>query len=111
MLVSGETAANVTVLVDGQPAPLTDGGGFSARVSLPPWPTDVEVVARDFVGNTARTVVSGVGVFDYRALPWIPIVAALVAVAGVVLYLRVPRRAAEPLPVDDDAVLEEVEPD
>lgn len=110
VIVTGATAPHASVLVDGRAAPLTEAGDFSARVSLPPWPTEVEVVAMDFVGNTTRAVVSGVGIFDYRGLPWIPIVALLVAVAGVVLYLRVPRPAEAP-PADGDATLEELEPD
>jgi hypothetical protein len=69
------------------------------------------VVATDPVGNTTRTVVSGIGVVDYRTLPWIPIVIVLLGGAAVVLYLRVPRSSAAPAPVGDDAVLEELEPD
>ena len=111
VIVRGETAPHASVLVDGRAATLTEAGEFVARVSLPPWPTDVEVVATDFVGNTARTVVSGVGIFDYRALPWIPIVAVLLAVAGVLLYLHVPRPGADPRPPDGDAVLEEIDSD
>lgn len=111
VLVAGRTSPDASVRVDGLSAPVSRLGEFAIRVSLPPWPTDVEVIATDVVGNTSRIVVSGIGVVDYRTLPWIPIVAFLVAVAGGVLYLRVPRRAAAPLPVDDDAVLEELEPD
>lgn len=109
--VAGRTSADASVRVDGRSASVSRLGEFAVRVSLPPWPTDVEVLATDVVGNTSRIVVSGIGVVDYRKLPWIPTVAFLVAVAGGVLYLRVPRRAAAPLPVDDDAVLEELEPD
>lgn len=111
VLVRGETASYASVQVDGRPTALSEEGEFSVRVPLPPWPTDVEVVATDFLGNSARTVVSGVGIFDYRGLPWIPIVALLLAVAGVLLYLRQPRPAADPRPRDGDGVLEEMEPD
>ena len=111
VIVRGETASYASVQVDGGAVALSEGGEFVVRVSLPPWPTDVEIVATDFVGNTARTVVSGVGIFDYRDLPWIPIVALLLAVAGVLLYLRQPRPVADPRPRDGDAVLEEMEPD
>ncbi|MCA1588730.1 MAG: hypothetical protein LC744_08840 [Chloroflexi bacterium] len=111
VLVRGETATYASVLIDGRRVSVTDAGEFAARVPLPPWPTDVEVVATDFVGNTARTVVSGVGIFDYRGLPWIPIVATLLAVAGVVLYLRAPRQAADLRRLDGDGRLEELEPD
>jgi len=55
--------------------------------------------------------VSVIGVFDYRGLPWVPITAALVAVVGVFLFLRVPRSRPLPRRADDDAALEELEPD
>ncbi|MGZ8480951.1 MAG: hypothetical protein ACXWWO_00670 [Candidatus Limnocylindria bacterium] len=109
--VRGETALYASVQVDGRAATLSEDGAFAARVPLPPWPTEVEVVATDFLGNTTRTVVSGVGIFDYRGLPWIPIVALLLAVVGVLLFLRQPRPVADPRPRDGDAVLEEMEPD
>ena len=111
VVVRGDTASYASVQVDGRAVTLAEDGAFAAWVPLPPWPTDVEVVATDFVGNTARTVVSGVGIFDYRALPWIPIVAVLVAAAGVALYLRQPSPSADPRPRDGDGVLEELETD
>jgi len=111
VIVRGATAVYASVQVDGRAASLSEDGEFSARVPVPPWPTDVEVVATDFLGNTARTVVSGVGIFDYRGLPWIPIVALLLAAAGVLLYLRVPPPGADARPRDGDGVLEELEPD
>jgi hypothetical protein len=111
VVVSGTTAPATEVLVAGRRADPDADGRFSARVSLPPWPTDVEIVATDLVGNESRTTVSGVGWFDYRGLPWIPIVLGLVAIAGAVLYLRVPRAREAARRADDDAVLEELEPD
>ena len=65
----------------------------------------------DELGNVARHEVSGIGLFDYRGLPWAPITAALVALAGVALLLRVPRSSPLPRRADDDAALEELEPD
>lgn len=111
VIVRGETATYASVQVNGRAASLSDDGEFAAVVALPPWPTDVEIVAMDFLGNTARTVVSGVGIFDYRGLPWIPIVALLLAVSGVLLYLRQPRPGTDPRPRDGDGVLEELEPE
>jgi len=52
-----------------------------------------------------------VGLFDYRGLPWVPITATLVAVAGAILFLRVPRSRPAAQRQDDDAVLEEMEAD
>jgi hypothetical protein len=111
VLVAGVTSADASVSVAGVSAAVSRLGEFSARVPLPPWPSEVEVVATDPVGNSTRTVVSGIGVVDYRTLPWIPIVIVLLGAAAVVLYLRVPRPSAAPVPVGDDAVLEELEPD
>jgi hypothetical protein len=56
-------------------------------------------------------VVSGIGLFDYRGLPWVPITAVLVALAGGVLLLRVPRSSPFSRQPGDDAALEELEPD
>jgi hypothetical protein len=85
-------------------------GRFSTSVRAPPWPTDIEVVATDPFGQAARTSVSGVGFFDYRALPWVPIAVVLVAFAGIVLFLRVPRPTALPRRADG-AVVEAIDPD
>ena len=110
VVVAGRTSGDASVLVDGRPASVTTGGAFEVRVALPPWPTEVEVVATDVVGNRSRTLVSGVGILDYRALPWVPIAALLVVAAGAILFLRVPQPAGE-RPRMDDAVLEEIESD
>jgi len=110
VVVAGRTSGDASVLVDGRPASVTTGGAFEVRVALPPWPTEVEVVATDVVGNRSRTLVSGVGILDYRALPWVPIVALLVVAAGAILFLRVPQPVGEQ-PRMDDAVLEEIESD
>jgi hypothetical protein len=111
VVIGGRTAPGATVRVAGRPAEVDAAGSFAAAVDLPPWPTEVIVEVSDAVGNAARHVVSGVGLFDYRGLPWAPIMAALVALAGVALLLRVPRSSPLPRPVDDDAALEELEPD
>ena len=107
--VEGRTVPYATVSVAGRPASVDEEGRFVASVRLPPWPTAVEVVATDPFGNVAIAGLSGVGLLDYRALPWIPIVVGLVAIAGVALYLRVPRHGVTRL--DDGAVLEELDPD
>ncbi|HJP71271.1 MAG TPA: hypothetical protein VJ975_06090 [Candidatus Limnocylindria bacterium] len=108
--VSGQTVTYARVTVDGHSVLVGSDGQFSTRVRAPPWPTSIEVVATDPFGQAATTSVSGVGFFDYRGLPWVPIAVILVMVAGIVLFLRVPR--PEPLPRRaDDAVLEEMDPD
>jgi hypothetical protein len=108
--VSGQTVTYATVTVDGHSVLVGSDGRFSTQVPAPPWPSAVEIVATDPFGQAVRTSVSGVGIFDYRGLPWVPIAVLLVGLAGVVLFLRVPRPAPVPRPADD-AVLEEVDPD
>jgi hypothetical protein len=110
VVVEGRTAPFVALTVGGRAVSVETDGAFRADVNLPPWPTDVDVVATDPLGNQARVTVSGVGLFDYRTLPWIPITVALVAAAAIVLVLRVPRSKPTPRGADD-AVLEELEPD
>lgn len=107
----GRTTRFATVRVDGAAVEVSAGGRFSAAVHLPPWPTGIVVEVSDPFGNTTRQTVSGIGFFDYRGLPWVPITASLVAAVGVVLFLRVPRSTAFSRRADDDAVLEELEPD
>jgi hypothetical protein len=111
VVVSGRTAPFTEVRIDGRAVAVDAEGRFEGEVELPPWPTSVEVVAIDRVGNEARTMVSGVGWFDYRRLPWIAIAIAAVALVGSALYLRVPLIKREPQRADDDAVLEELDPD
>ncbi|MGI8999774.1 MAG: hypothetical protein ACR2GO_08725 [Candidatus Limnocylindria bacterium] len=109
--VRGETASYASVRVDGLEVDVGSDGEFVANVALPPWPTNVEVEVSDAFGNIGGRTVSGIGYFDYRGLPWLPISATLVALAGVVLFFRVPRSIALPRRPDDDAALEELEPD
>ena len=108
--VSGQTVTYATVTVDGHSVLVGSDGRFSTSVRAPPWPTSIEIVATDPFGSASRTSVSGVGYFDYRGLPWVPIAVVLVAIAGIVLFLRVPKPAPVPRPADD-AVLEEMDPD
>jgi hypothetical protein len=109
--VSGRSAPFASVTVDGSAAPLDADGRFVVYRSVPPWPTELAVIATDPLGGTTSTTVSAVGWFDYRTLPWIWIVAIGVALAGTVLYIRVPRTRPMPRRADDDAGFEELEPD
>ncbi|MDQ3691958.1 MAG: hypothetical protein M3406_18370 [Chloroflexota bacterium] len=109
--VSGRTAPHATVRVEGTPVVVNASGRFATSVDLPPWPTEILVAVDDGLGNAAQRSVTGVGWFDYRGLPWVPITATLVAIAGVVLFLRVPRPSPTARRADDDAVLEEMEAD
>jgi hypothetical protein len=109
--LSGASDPFATVTVDGRPVALASDGTFTARVDAPPWPTEIVVRSVDPLGNEARSVVSAVGWFDYRQLPWIPIAAILLAGVAIVFYLRVPRPGPLPRRADDDATLEDLEPD
>lgn len=109
--IAGLTARYASVRVDGRPVEISAGGRFLTSVDMPPWPTEVIVEVSDEFRNTARHSLTGIGLFDYRRLPWVPITVAAVAAVGVVLFLRVPRSAPLPRPADDDAALEELESD
>jgi len=111
VLIAGQAAAQTGVRIGNRVVTVDAEGGFSAQVELPPWPTEVEVVATDRVGNESRVTVVGVGWFDYRALPWTAIVIAAVAVAGGFLALRAPRVREEARPADEDGTLEELDPE
>jgi hypothetical protein len=109
--IEGRTVTHATVRVDGRPVAVDPDGAFATRVELPPWPTEVVIEVDDSLGNFARTAVTGVGWFDYRGLPWVAISIAVLGIAAVVLLLRVPHAAELPRRADDDAALEELEPD
>ena len=109
--VAGSTVAGARVVVDGRSIPVDPAGRFATRVELPPWPTPVAVEVDDAFGNVARATVVGIGLFDYRGLPWLAIVASVVGAAAIVLFLRVPRTDPYARRADDDARLEELEPD
>jgi hypothetical protein len=109
--VTGRSAQFATVSVDGSPVAVDGEGRFAVSVPAPPWPTAISVVATDPFGNVAERRLTGVGWFDYRGLPWIAIVVVGVAIAGSVLYVRVPRPRPMPRRADDDAAFEELELD
>ena len=73
VIVAGRAPPYADVEVAGKAVVLDDQGRFSTSVDLPPWPTAVTVTARDPLGNEASLLVSGVGILDYRGLPWLPI--------------------------------------
>lgn len=109
--IDGHTVAHATVRVNGRTVAVDQSGAFATRVELPPWPTEVVIEVDDALGNLARTTVTGIGWFDYRGLPWVAIVVALVGIVAVVLVQRVPRVTQLPRPVEDDAAFEDLEPD
>jgi hypothetical protein len=111
VVVTGRAARSSTVTVAGRAAPVAEDGRFTAEVAVPPWPTELVVVATDPLGNEARLAVTGVGWFDYRGLPWAPIAVALVAGLGVILFLRAPRHATVTARTDGDGTLEELDPE
>jgi hypothetical protein len=111
VIVSGSTAVGSAVSIDGRSVPTDVDGAFEAGVPVPPWPTDVVIKAIGPFGAESREVLSAVGFVDYRSLPWVPIVAAALALVAVLLAVRVPQRSAAPRRADDDAQLEELDAD
>jgi hypothetical protein len=111
VVVTGRTLPFARVSVAGAPVEVADDGSFSTRVAVPPWPSPIRVEVDDTLGNRSATTVTGVGLFDYRGLPWVPIVAALAAAAAVVLLRRQPKVQRPPRDPEDDAALEELAPD
>jgi len=108
--VSGRTAPDASVAVDGTPVPVESDGRFEIAVSAGLWPRDVQIVATDPLGNRTTSTISVVAVLDYRQLPWIPIVALLTILAGLALYLRVPHvRPATASGPMTDATLEDLD--
>ena len=108
--VSGRTAPDASVVVDGTPVPVAADGRFDVAVSASLWPRDVHIEATDPLGNRIASTISVVALVDYRQLPWIPIVALLTILAGMALYLRVPH--ARPAPASGpttDATLEDLD--
>jgi hypothetical protein len=111
--LTGQTAPGTAVTLDGTPVPVAPDGSFSDSVTAPPWPHSVRLEAVDPVGNRSVQLVSVVGLFDYRTLPWLPIIVVLTLVAGAILFLRVPRRDAGLAGYDRNEVgaLEEIDAD
>jgi hypothetical protein len=106
--LSGHVPPGTTLTIDGSPVRAASNGHFAAEVSAPPWPSDVRIEASDPVGNRSTRVLSVIGLFDYRRLPWIPIVALATLVVAIALFLRGPRARRLTTP-DGDARLEEIE--
>jgi hypothetical protein len=109
--VSGGSTRFAKVRVAGREVGVDADGRFSTVVAAPPWPTDIVVTAVDPLGNEARVTVTAIGWIDYRQLPWGPVAVSVVGGAAVLLALRVPRSRPVPRRADDDAMLEELEPD
>ena len=108
--LTGRTDPGAHVSIDGREIAVRPDGSFSAQAMVGPIPRDVRVEATDAAGNAQRRTLSVVGFLDYRRLPWIPLVALLTVLAGVVLYVRAPRPAPPSARLaGDDAQLEEIE--
>ena len=110
VIVAGRAAPYAVVAVGGTVVAVDEEGRFSTSVDLPPWPTAVTVTARDPLGNEADLLVSGVGIVDYRGLPWLPIALVILGGIAVALFVRVPKTRSATRSVGDDAILEEIDP-
>jgi hypothetical protein len=111
--LTGRTAPGTAVTLDGTPVLVAPDGSFSHSVTAPPWPHSVRLEAVDPVGNRSVQLVSVVGLFDYRTLPWLPIIVVLTLVVGAILFLRAPRRDAGLAGYDriEAGALEEIDAD
>jgi hypothetical protein len=107
--LSGRTAPDSTVTVNGFAVDVAENGTFEAPLMVGLLPSDVRVVVTDPVGNRTERVVSVVWPVDYRRLPFVPFAVLLTVAAALVLFLRRPdigpptRRTP-----DDGATFEEI---
>ncbi|MDQ2934814.1 MAG: hypothetical protein M3R49_07500 [Chloroflexota bacterium] len=106
--LSGHAPPGTRLTLNGSSIAAGSDGRFAAEIPAPPWPSEVRLEATDLVGNQSTRVLSVVGLFDYRRLPWIPIVVLMTLAVAVALFLRGPRARRLPL-ADGDARLEEIE--
>jgi hypothetical protein len=95
-VVRGTTDRGATVEVDGRPVAVASDGTFSARVDASPWPRDLRVVATSIVGRESVAVLSVVGLFDWRPIPWQAGMALLTVAVGVILFITAGRRRPPP---------------
>jgi hypothetical protein len=105
--ISGRTDRGTLLQVDGAPVQVAADGSFSADVEAGLLPRLVTISASDQLGNIAEQRVSVVAPFDYRKLPWVPIIAALTVLVALILFLRAPH--ARPGPPADAGTLEDLE--
>jgi hypothetical protein len=105
--ITGQSEPWDTIRVAGQSVAADGTGAFSATVSVPPWPTSVRVESTDPFGQTTAAVLTVVGLYDYRGLPWVPIVLLVTAIAGAFMWLRAPRHRQGS--ATDEGVFEEIE--
>jgi hypothetical protein len=109
--IAGVAGPHVSVTVDGRLVPVASDGSFSTRVDARPWPHAVVVTARDPLGNETLRRIEVVGIYDYRWLPWVPILAAATVGFGVALFVRSPRRRMQDAAqLTGDGRLEELDP-
>lgn len=109
-VVTGTTMPGAVVSASGASVTADADGAFRIEVDAPIWPQDVRLAIADPIGRTTDVAVEVVGLVDYRGLPWMAIVIALVLAAGVVLYVRVPRaRPSTEPPPPEAPTLEEIE--
>lgn len=109
--ISGRASGAAMVLVDGRRAVLGSDGAFRIEIDAPPWPHEIAVAARDHFGNETVRQVEVIGLVDYRALPWLVIVAGMTVALGVGMFVRTPRRRSQALTTDLDGMLEELDGD
>lgn len=106
--LSGRTLPGSTVTVNGQAVAVGANGSFATPIEVGFLPTELRVVVTDPVGNQTTRVVTRVWPFDYRQLPFVPIVVLVTVAVGLALFLRRPEVGVGRAGSDDDASFEEI---
>lgn len=108
--IEGAAGPHATVSVDGRAVAVAPDGSFSTSVDALPWPHTVVVTARDRLGNETAQRIEIVGLFDYREVPWVPIIGAATVGVGAALFVRGPRRRRREAHASGDGRVEELDP-
>jgi hypothetical protein len=106
--VVGQTVPGSTLTINDIEVEVAADGLFAVPVEVGILPTEFRVVATDPVGNQTVQVVSRVWPFDYRQLPFVPIVVLITVAAAGFLYLRRPEGERTRRATDDDSTFEEI---
>ena len=107
--LEGTVSSHAAVTLNGGAVPVDPDGTFSARIDAPPWPQGIVVTARDAFGRETATRVEVVGLYDYRGLPWVPIVGVATVGVGAALFLRTPSGRRRGPQLVGDGRLEELD--
>jgi hypothetical protein len=106
--LSGRTLPGSTVTLDEVELRVQSDGSFATPIEVGVLPTELRIVATDPVGNQTTRIVTRVWPFDYRQLPFVPLVVLVTVGVGIALFLRRPEVGVRRTEPDDDASFEEI---